>query len=145
MESNVNPMTAKKPLSEILGVDSCTARRTHIDAEDYLGWHHIPVVDIRYFEADQKYTSIFYPREIVFSEPLRDLEAEFGDMFLRIFRGLLVSAIFIIPEIRYHRTPGTTAYNYWVSVAGFDRQFPVSRKRLRNLQRYFLRQEVQAL
>lgn len=52
----------------------------------------IPVDDVRYFRADQKYVSVCHSQGIdLIDEPLKDLAAEFGADFVRIHRNALVS------------------------------------------------------
>ena len=60
----------------------------------------IPLVDIRYFMADQKYVSLFVYKNNVWQEDiiddtLKELENEFPDSFLRIHRNALVSKEYI--------------------------------------------------
>lgn len=52
----------------------------------------IPVGDIRYFLADQKYVTVRHVQgEDLIEESLKALEDEFGDAFLRIHRNALVA------------------------------------------------------
>jgi len=49
--------------------------------------------DILYFQADQKYTTVkTLDGEALIEEPLKSLEQEFGDRFLRVHRNALVAA-----------------------------------------------------
>lgn len=68
------------------------AARSHISAR--IGSHIelIAVADIYYFQAEQKYTSLHHKGgETVIEEPLKELEEEFGERFLRIHRNALVA------------------------------------------------------
>jgi two-component system response regulator AlgR len=68
-------------------------RRTHISARTRRGIELIAVEDIRYFQADQKYVTVRYKGgEVIIDEPLRDLEEEFGERFVRIHRNALIAA-----------------------------------------------------
>jgi len=68
-------------------------RRTHISARTRRGIELIPVEDIRYFQADQKYVTVRHKGgEVIIDEPLRDLEEEFGELFVRIHRNALIAA-----------------------------------------------------
>lgn len=52
----------------------------------------IPVKDIRYFRADQKYVTVRHDRgEDLIDEPLKELEDEFAQDFVRAHRSLLVA------------------------------------------------------
>lgn len=70
----------------------------------------IPVSEILYFHADQKYVTIkYYGGEVLIEESLKSLEDEFGKKFLRVHRSTLVAAKFIIglektEPNRYHAT-----------------------------------------
>jgi two-component system response regulator AlgR len=52
----------------------------------------IPVKEIRYFRADQKYVTVRHERgEDLIDEPLKELETEFSRDFVRAHRSLLVA------------------------------------------------------
>ena len=68
------------------------SRRSHISARTHKGLELIPVQDIYYFQADQKYVTVRYAQgEIIVDETLRELEDEFADLFVRVHRNALVS------------------------------------------------------
>jgi two-component system response regulator AlgR len=72
-------------------------RRTHISARTRKGIELIPVDDVRYFQADQKYVTVRHGEgEIIIDETLKELEEEFGERFLRVHRNALVAARYII-------------------------------------------------
>ena len=51
---------------------------------------------IRSFQADQKYVTAHYAGgEALLDEPLKDLESEFGERFLRIHRNALVAVAYM--------------------------------------------------
>lgn len=57
----------------------------------------IPVSEIIYFHADQKYVTVkYYGGEVLIEESLKSLEEEFGNKFLRIHRSTLVASQFLI-------------------------------------------------
>ena len=71
-------------------------RRTHISARTRRGIELIPLEDVRYFQADQKYVTVRHRTgEVIIDEPLRDLEQEFGEAFARIHRNALVAVAHI--------------------------------------------------
>jgi two-component system response regulator AlgR len=72
-------------------------RRSHISARTHRGVELIPVDDVRFFQADQKYVTVRHGGgEVIIDETLRDLEEEFSDQFVRVHRNALVSARFVI-------------------------------------------------
>ncbi|RMF00726.1 MAG: DNA-binding response regulator, partial [Alphaproteobacteria bacterium] len=76
--------------------DERPPRRTHISARTRRGIELVPVDDVRYFQADQKYVTVRHgDGEIIIDETLKELEEEFGDRFVRVHRNALVAARFI--------------------------------------------------
>lgn len=70
--------------------------RTQLCVQRARGLQMIPVADVVYFQADQKYVTAHYPGgEALLDEPLKDLEAEFGERFLRIHRNALVAMAYV--------------------------------------------------
>lgn len=67
-------------------------RRTHLCVQVAGDLHLLPVDDILYFHADQKYvTARTRTKEYLLDDSLKALEEEFADLFLRIHRSALVS------------------------------------------------------
>lgn len=67
-------------------------RRSHLCARVRGALRLIPVEDVRYFHADQKYTRVCYAGgEHLIDDSLKQLEREFGDDFVRIHRSALVA------------------------------------------------------
>ena len=57
----------------------------------------VPVADIRYFQADQKYVTLCTAdMSVLIEETLKALEEEFADQFVRIHRNALVASRYII-------------------------------------------------
>ena len=76
--------------------DTPHKQRTHISAKTHRGIELVPVDDIRYFLADQKYVTVRSGRgEVLIDETLKDLEDEFGERFVRIHRNSLVARRYI--------------------------------------------------
>lgn len=72
-------------------------RRSHICARVRGELRLIPLEDVRYFHADQKYTRVCYAGgEHLIDDSLRQLEQEFGDDFVRIHRSALVAVSQIV-------------------------------------------------
>ena len=69
-----------------------TNLRNHISAKTRRGVELIPLDDVRYFIADNKYVTVYHLKgEHLLDETLKELEEEFGNRFLRIHRNALVS------------------------------------------------------
>lgn len=66
--------------------------RTHLSANNHGAIQLIPVKDIRYLKADQKYVTVAWQEQhTLIDESLKNLENEFPDLFLRIHRNALVA------------------------------------------------------
>ena len=68
--------------------------RTRLSIRSHDGILLVPVEDVAYLRAEHKYVSVGLvssPREVLLDEPLKDLEQEFADRFLRIHRNALVA------------------------------------------------------
>ena len=71
-------------------------QRTHISARTRRGIELVPVDDVRFFQADQKYVTVRHGEgELLIDETLRELEDEFGERFVRVHRNALVAVGFI--------------------------------------------------
>lgn len=68
------------------------ARRTHLCARLRGSLRRIPIGDIYYLQADEKYVVVRHARgEDLIEESLKSLEVEFADVFIRIHRNCLVA------------------------------------------------------
>lgn len=66
--------------------------RHHISARTRNGLELIPIGDIRCFQADHKYVTLYHTRgELLIDDTLKELEDEFAGRFVRIHRNALVS------------------------------------------------------
>ncbi|MEZ5559276.1 MAG: LytTR family DNA-binding domain-containing protein [Pseudomonadales bacterium] len=105
-------------------------RRSHIAARTRKGIELIPVDDVRYFQADQKYVTLCYGSgEVIIDEPLRELELEFGEQFVRIHRNALVAAAHI--EALDRAGDGQAR----IRLRGVERPLDVSRRHLAAVRR----------
>jgi two-component system, LytTR family, response regulator AlgR len=67
-------------------------RRSHICARVRGNLKLIPLEEVLYFQADQKYVTVRYEEgEVLIEESLKALEDEFADQFMRIHRNALVA------------------------------------------------------
>ena len=67
-------------------------RRTHLCARMRGSLRLIPIEDVHYLQAEEKYVVVHHARgEDLIEESLKSLEEEFGDRFVRIHRNCLVA------------------------------------------------------
>jgi len=89
----------------------------------------IPVRDIRFFRAEQKYVTVRHTRgEDLIDESLRQLEDEFARDFVRVHRSLLVAVAHIDALER-------TADGYELKLRGDTVALPVSRRQVADLRK----------
>lgn len=99
--------------------------RTHISAIVQGDLRLIPVEQVYYFRADQKYVSLRWPKGTVLLDvSLKSLEEEFSGQFLRIHRNALVAVVYI------HALEKDSEGHYWVSFREIDERLEVSRRHL---------------
>lgn len=68
------------------------ARRSHLSARMRGALRLIPVQDIRYLQAEEKYVVVHHANgEDLIEDSLKSLEAEFGERFIRVHRNCLVA------------------------------------------------------
>jgi len=97
--------------------------RKHISARIRGELRLVPVGDVIFFHADQKYVTVRYSEgELLIEEPLKDLEEEFTDTFVRIHRSTLVSVAHI--EAMERDQEGA----HQVRLKGIEDRFRVSRR-----------------
>lgn len=107
-------------------------RRTHIAARERQGIRLIPLEEVLFFESDQKYTTVHHPGgEHLIEESLRALEEEFGNLFVRIHRSLLVGTRHLEA---IERDPDG---QYLVRLRGRAERLPVSRRMASELRERF--------
>lgn len=102
--------------------------RQHITARTHRGMELIPLDSIYYFLADQKYVTVRHTGgEVLIDETLKELEAEFGDRFIRVHRNALLA----IPYLEGIEMVATGQYQ--VRFRGIDERLAVSRRHLPQL------------
>jgi two-component system, LytTR family, response regulator AlgR len=83
---------SKSILSSLNEAKDVSSIRTHLSAMVQGKLQLIPIENIYYLKADQKYVTAAWPGgEILLDESLVSLEAEFSNYFIRIHRNALVS------------------------------------------------------
>ena len=98
-------------------------RRTHIAARHREGLRLIPVEEVQFFFAEQKYTTVRHLKgEDLIEDSLRALEEELGGAFVRIHRNALVSVRFL------ERIERNAEGQYYVRLRGCEAPLQVSRR-----------------
>ncbi len=104
--------------------------RTHVCAKTYKGIELIPVKDIRYFKADQKYVVVKHSKgQVLVDNSLKEFEQELGQSFVRIHRNALVSINFI------EGLEMVAAGHYQVRIKGIEERLQVSRRHVSGLRK----------
>ncbi len=79
-----------------LSRESQSTGRTHICARVRGNLELIPVDEVAYFQADQKYITVRHLKgEVLIEDALKNLESEFDNKLLRIHRNALVNTSYI--------------------------------------------------
>jgi two-component system response regulator AlgR len=106
--------------------------RSHIAARHREGLRLIPLDEVQFFFAEQKYTTVRHLKgEDLIDDSLRSLEDEFGSAFVRIHRNALVS-------VRYlERIERNADGQYFVRLRGCEAPVQVSRRMASELRERF--------
>lgn len=108
-------------------------KREFVLATTREGLVRVPVDDIVYFLADQKYTTVCHLHgEVLIEESLKTLEDDFSPWFLRVHRKALVATRFIAGLERGK----TDESQHWLRVRHAPTLLPVSRRRLAEVRRF---------
>ena len=104
--------------------------RTHLAARTHMGLQLIPIEDVFYFSADQKYVNVVHAEgETLIDESLRQLEDEFGERFVRVHRSALVA------RNRIERLGSVEGSGHQVYLRGLRDGVSVSRRHLADVRR----------
>jgi two-component system, LytTR family, response regulator AlgR len=104
--------------------------RTHICARNRGNLELVPVEEVVFFQADCKYVTVCSPRQrILIEEPLKALEQEFAETFIRIHRNALIS----VNAIR--GLEKVSEGQYRVMLEGVEERLEVSRRLLPDVKR----------
>lgn len=99
--------------------------RTHLCVRRNSGLRLIPIDDIMFLSADQKYVTVFHSNgEDLVDEPLKALAEEFNDHFIRIHRSTLI-ALNCLERLEKNREG-----HFEVWLKGCATPLPVSRRHL---------------
>ena len=90
----------------------------------------VPVADVLYLRAEQKYvTARTVEREYLLEDPLAQLETEFALRFMRIHRNCLVAADAVAGVVRASDGAGDAGDPHWeLCLKGVPERLPVSRR-----------------
>jgi two-component system response regulator AlgR len=117
-------------LRELATPQQPLATRQHVAARVRDELKLIPVKEIRYFRADQKYVTVRHAHgEDLIDESLRQLEDEFARDFVRIHRSLLVAVAHVASLER------TADGGYELTLRGDGETLPVSRRQIVDLRK----------
>jgi two-component system response regulator AlgR len=119
-------------LQKLSAAGAGTERRSHIAARHREGIRLIPIDEILFFLAQQKYTTVRHTKgEDLIEDSLRMLEEEMGNLFVRIHRNALVS-------VKYLDTIERNAEGqYLVRMRGIGETLQVSRRMAGELKERF--------
>lgn len=121
-------------LGDVARKSGIADRRNHVCTRSQGELKLIPVSDVYYFLADQKYVSVFHAHgQDLIDDSLKALEEEFGNSFVRIHRGALVSLAAI--ESLQKSEDGRTQVVLRGGGTTDDEGLMVSRRHLTNVKR----------
>jgi two-component system response regulator AlgR len=99
--------------------------RTHISAQISGNIQLIPVNEVYFFHAEQKYVTVRHANgEVIIDESLKSLEEEFGDKFIRVHRNALVAINYL------DRLEKQASGQWMVKMRGIDQSLEVSRRHM---------------
>ena len=118
--------------SQLQGLTRKSEVRSHIAARHREGLRLIPVDEVQFFFAEQKYTTVRHLKgEDLIEDSLRALEDEFGSGFVRVHRNALVSVRYL--EGIERNDDG----QYFVKLRGCEAPLQVSRRMASELRERF--------
>ncbi len=128
---------ARRP-SRALSLEKLAAserpQREFVVATTRDGIKRIPIDEIVYFMADQKYTTVHHLHgEVLIEESLNKLEEDFAAWFLRVHRKALVATRFITGLERGRQEDEEI---HWLRLRHVAVLIPVSRRRLAEVRRF---------
>lgn len=128
----------QRPAAALLA-EIAPGARTHLSCHERGRLLLVPLADIVYLKAEQKYvTARTAAREYLIDEPLAALEAEFGERFIRVHRSALVARAAIGGVVRATAIDGEADSDaqWLVLLTGVPERLPVSRRQWPLLKAY---------
>ncbi len=121
-------------LQEVATSPGLAEKRRHVCAQTGDQLVLIPIEDIAFFRADQKYVSVYHTDGVnLIDESLKALEEEFGDDFVRVHRAALV-ALRAIERID-KTADGKSQIVLRGDSQGDDRELTISRRHVAEVRR----------
>jgi len=112
-------------LIELSKNDDADHTRSHISAQISGNIYLVPIDEIYFFQADQKYVTVRHKQgEVIIDDSLKSLEEEFGDRFIRIHRNALVA------KAHLDRLDKAAPGQWSVKIRGVDDKLEVSRRHM---------------
>lgn len=106
-------------------------RRSRLSARYRGGLRSVPVEEVIYLQAEQKYVNLRHETgHLLLDESLKALEEELGELFIRIHRNALVARRAVLGLEK------DVEGNTLVQLRGCDERLPVSRRHLPELRRW---------
>ena len=124
---------AASTLNDIASASNIDARRKHVCARSHGQLKLIPIEDIYYFQADQKYVRVNHAMgNDLIDDSLKALETEFADDFVRIHRAAVVA----VDKIdRLAKTADGKNYIVLRDNVGDDDELVISRRHLADVRK----------
>ncbi len=120
----------QEPAADASGTDA----RSHLSARTHNGLELIPIDDVLYFSADQKYVNAVHEQgQTLIDDSLKQLEEEFGERFVRVHRSALVA------RDRMTRLEAQTGGGHRLYLRGQEEGISVSRRHLADVRRLMKR------
>lgn len=121
-------MITRATVTSLMEQGDTAAARSHLSSSSYGKIELIPITEIRYLKAEQKYVTVGWSgRESLINESLKSLEQEYPDRFLRIHRNTLIAPEFI-QSIRKEKNGVFHLY-----LKDIETGFPISRRHLHDV------------
>lgn len=130
LETALSKVRALRP-EQIASLKPLQAMRTHLSIHERGRVVLVPLNEVMYFRAEQKYVTVrTAEREYLLEDSLTQLEIEFGDRLLRLHRNCLVAKPFIAGfEKRTIMNEDAQIEQQWVAILkGVPETIPVSRR-----------------
>ena len=114
-----------------LNSDTENSGRSHICARIRGNLELIPVDEVVYFQADQKYITVRHTRgEVLIEDALKNLEVEFEDKLIRVHRNALISHAFITGMVK------NSDSRFVVSFREIDDRLEISRRHVAEVRKF---------
>ncbi|MCB1567244.1 MAG: response regulator transcription factor [Xanthomonadales bacterium] len=126
---------AQRMRLEPITLPTAGARRSHLSARMRGSLRLIPLREVRYLQADEKYVVVHHAHgEDLIDDSLKSLEAEFGDQFIRVHRNCLVATDEIRELTRDNEGQEVVALRHTSALLEVSRRcLPNVRQRLKSL------------